>query len=59
MTFITLALFSFVSAFLWTLCLEAKDRMEGEYEDNVKDAACILLFLVFVTILSLLVGAII
>ena len=58
--FITLLIFGTVCGFLWTLCLEAKDKLDGEkYTEQVKDASCILLFLFFVTILSLLTGAII
>ena len=58
MTFITLLIFGFVCAFLWSLCLEAKDKLDQEkYTEEAKDTATILLFVIFVTILSLLVGA--
>lgn len=60
MTFITLFLFGATCAFLWSLCLEAKDKLDSEkYTEEVKDASAILLLVVFVVILSLLTCAII
>ena len=60
MEFIFLFLFGACSAFFWSLCLEAKDRLDDEkYSEEVKDSAAVLLMCAFVTLLSLLIGAII